>query len=47
VLDRDRLRPGTRIDGPAVIEQVDSTTVILRGQTAVVDAYRNIIVHIA
>ncbi len=31
---RDRLRPGHRIAGPAVIEQMDSTTVLAPGQGA-------------
>jgi N-methylhydantoinase A len=42
VFDRDLLRPGHRIAGPAVIEQMDSTTLILPGQRAVVDSYFNL-----
>lgn len=38
VYDRARLRPGHRVRGPAVIEQFDSTTLVLPGQTASVDA---------
>jgi N-methylhydantoinase A len=34
---RDRLRAGNVIDGPAIVEQVDSTTLVLRGWQAVVD----------
>jgi N-methylhydantoinase A len=41
---RDRLEPGHRILGPAVIEQLDTTTVIHPEQEAVVDEYRNLIV---
>jgi N-methylhydantoinase A/oxoprolinase/acetone carboxylase beta subunit len=35
---RDRLRAGNAIDGPAIVEQVDSTTLVLRGWQALVDA---------
>jgi N-methylhydantoinase A len=44
VYDRTRLRPGHRLSGPAIVEQFDSTTVILPGQTATVDGYRNVII---
>jgi len=44
VYDRERLAPGHTIRGPAIVEQMDATTVILAGQTASVDAYLNIIV---
>jgi N-methylhydantoinase A len=45
VYDRERLGPGHRIAGPAVIEQMDATTVLLPGQTAVVDGLLNLIVE--
>lgn len=45
IFDRDRLQTGNRIEGPAVIEQMDSTTFILPGQTATVDAYHNIVIE--
>jgi N-methylhydantoinase A len=38
VYDRARLGPGHRLDGPAVLEQFDSTTLVYPGQTARVDA---------
>ncbi len=37
VYDRARLRAGQRIDGPAVVEQFDATTLLLAGQAARVD----------
>jgi len=37
--DRDSLRPGNVVMGPAVIEQYDTTALILPGQMAVVDEY--------
>jgi N-methylhydantoinase A len=33
---RERLAPGNRIPGPAIVEQLDATSVILPGQDAVV-----------
>jgi len=44
--DRSRLQPNNRIEGPAIVEQFDSTTLIKAAQTAVVDEYLNLIVHI-
>jgi N-methylhydantoinase A len=35
---RERLLPGNRIAGPAIVEQLDATTVVLPGQDAVVGA---------
>ncbi len=47
VYDRTLLDPGHEIPGPAIIEQLDSTTVVYPGQHAVVDEYRNLIVSTA
>ena len=44
IYDRDKLEPGHRIDGPAIVEQLDTTTVIHPEQEATVDEYRNLIV---
>jgi N-methylhydantoinase A len=46
VYERDDLRPGARIDGPAIIEQLDSTVVVPPGDRAEVDGYSNVIVHV-
>lgn len=43
--DRAALLPGNRLTGPAILEQMDSTTVILPGQEAEVDRYRNVVIH--
>lgn len=43
--DREKLHYGNIITGPAIIEQMDSTTIVLMGQTAKVDAYLNIIIE--
>jgi len=45
VYDRERLGPGHRLAGPAVVEQMDATTVLLPGQAATVDAWLNLIVE--
>jgi N-methylhydantoinase A len=45
VYDRERLGPGHHIAGPAVVEQMDATTLMLPGQSAVVDPFLNIIVE--
>ena len=45
VYDREKLGPGHRMNGPAIVEQMDATTVVLPGQTATVDAHLNIIVE--
>jgi N-methylhydantoinase A len=42
---REKLRTGNLIAGPAVIEQMDTTTVVLPGQTARTDAYANLIIE--
>lgn len=43
--NRDLLRPGNVIEGPAIIDQMDSTTVVPPGHTATVDAYFNLILQ--
>jgi N-methylhydantoinase A len=45
VYDRERLGPGHRVTGPAVVEQMDATTLVLPGQTATVDAYANLLIE--
>ncbi|HZR99090.1 MAG TPA: hydantoinase/oxoprolinase family protein [Chloroflexota bacterium] len=47
VYDRRLLGPGHVVAGPAIVEQVDSTIVVYPGQEAVVDDYRNVIIHVA
>jgi N-methylhydantoinase A len=45
IYDRDKLRPGHKIAGPAIITQKDSTTVILPDHHGKVDAYLNILIY--
>ena len=47
VYDRTRLAPGHRFDGPAIVDQLDSTTVVYPGQRAQVDDYLNIVIDAA
>jgi N-methylhydantoinase A len=47
IYDRAALRPGDAIDGPAVIEQLDSTTLLFPSDRAVVDPYLNLAVELA
>ena len=42
--DREKLHCGNIIAGPAIVEQMDSTTIILKNQKAVVDEYFNMII---
>jgi len=39
VYERKDLAAGARVDGPAVIEEFGSTTVVLAGQQLLVDAH--------
>jgi N-methylhydantoinase A len=41
---RERLRAGHRLVGPAIVEQMDSTTVVLPGQEARVDERGNLVI---
>ncbi len=45
IYDRGKLRPGNRFDGPAIVTEFDSTTVVLPGYTAEVDTYFNILIN--
>jgi N-methylhydantoinase A len=45
IYDRSRLRPGWVIEGPAIVEEFDSTTVIHPRSHATVDRYGNLILE--
>jgi N-methylhydantoinase A len=47
IYTRDGLQPGHRFAGPAVVEQMDATTVLAPGMTARVDVYLNLILEAA
>jgi N-methylhydantoinase A len=44
--DRDRLCAGNHIEGPAIVEQMDATTLIVPGATATVDRYLNLLLEL-
>jgi N-methylhydantoinase A len=46
IFDREKLLSGNGVCGPAIIEQMDSTTVVHPGQTASIDRFGNIIIEI-
>jgi N-methylhydantoinase A len=45
IYDRAKLRPGHRVEGPAIVTEFDSTTVVLSGHAAEVDRYLNLIIN--
>lgn len=44
VYDRARIGSGHKLSGPAVIEQLDATTVVFPGQSATADRYGNLLI---
>ena len=42
IYNRDEFAPGHKIEGPAIVEQMDSTTLLFPGQKALVDDYGNL-----
>lgn len=46
VYERDDLAPGTRLSGPAIINQFDSTTVVPPSTRAEIDEWLNIRIHL-
>ena len=47
VYDRDALRPEMELSGPAIINQLDATTVVPPNTTAVIDEWLNIRIHLS
>jgi len=45
VYDRARLKAGNRVKGPAIVMEMDSTTVVLPKHTAVVDKLGNLLIY--
>ena len=45
IYDRAKLGPGNRFDGPAIVTEFDSTTVVLPGYAAEVDVNFNILIN--
>jgi N-methylhydantoinase A len=42
--DRAKLQPGMRVEGPAIVTELDSTTVVLPDHVATVDRYFNLLI---
>jgi N-methylhydantoinase A len=47
IYSRDELKPGNRFAGPAIVEQMDATTLVPAGMTARVDPWLNLILEAA
>ena len=47
IYERARIKCGNNIPGPAIVEQADSTTFFYPEQTAELDAYGNLLIHVA
>ncbi|MEE8349832.1 MAG: hydantoinase/oxoprolinase family protein [Acidobacteriota bacterium] len=45
IYDRAQLKPGNRIQGPAIVTEFDSTSLILPGYSAEVDRYLNVLIN--
>jgi N-methylhydantoinase A/oxoprolinase/acetone carboxylase beta subunit len=46
IYDRDRLKQGNVIAGPAIVEQADTTTLVLPGLRAEVDQHGNLLIRL-
>ena len=44
IYDRNLLKPGMEFSGPAIVEQMDTTTLIVPGDSCRVDSLRNLVV---
>ena len=45
IYDRARLKPGNRLPGPAIVTEMDSTTVVLPDCAGEIDTYGNILIR--
>lgn len=45
VYDRADLHPGASFDGPAIVEQIDTTVIVHPGQTVKVDKFGNLLIN--
>jgi N-methylhydantoinase A len=46
VFERSSLGPGQRIEGPAIVQQFDATTIIEPGAVAIVDETGNVRIRV-
>lgn len=47
IYDRADLTPGATLSGPAIVEEVNSTTVVPPGDSLTVDGHRNLVIDVA
>jgi N-methylhydantoinase A len=47
IYDRSKLAPGHVFVGPAIVEQMDTTTVVFPGDRVRVDAQENLVIEVA
>ena len=45
ILDRSKLKPGNRVDGPAIVTEMDSTTLVLPSHVGSVDEVGNLVIR--
>ena len=45
IYDRAKMTPGAKFDGPAIVTEFDSTTVVLPGYVAEMDEFYNILIN--
>jgi len=45
IYDRNKLHEGLVVSGPAIVSEMDSTTVVLPGYLAEVDAVGNLLIN--
>jgi N-methylhydantoinase A len=45
IYDRSKLKPGNRFVGPAIVEQMDTTTIVLPNMLATVEPHLNLILE--
>jgi N-methylhydantoinase A len=45
IYDRAKLKAGNKVSGPAILTQMDTTTIILPGHVGTVDAYGNVLIR--
>jgi N-methylhydantoinase A len=45
VYDRDKLKGGAQIKGPAIVEEVSVSTIMYPGQNLTVDQFGNLIIN--
>ena len=45
IYDRSKMTPGAKFNGPAIVTEFDSTTVVLPGYVAEMDEFYNILIN--